>query len=54
MDSRAFKDRFYEKLGRLGKSLASPKRLEMLDVLSQGPHTVESLARATGQTLANA
>ena len=54
MDHRAFKDRIYEQLGRLGKSLASPKRLEMLDVLSQGPHTVESLARATGQTLANA
>ena len=54
MDHRAFKDRIYEQLGRLGKSLASPKRLEMLDVLGQGPRTVESLAAATSQTLANA
>ncbi|EQD71526.1 ArsR family transcriptional regulator [mine drainage metagenome] len=54
MDSRAFKDQIYEQLGRLGKSLASPKRLEMLDVLCQGPRTVESLAMATSQTLANA
>ena len=54
MDNRVFKDRIYEQFGRLGKSLASPKRLEMLDVLSQGPHTVESLAAATGQSLANA
>jgi len=54
MDNRVFKDRIYEQFGRLGKSLASPKRLEMLDVLCQGPHTVESLAAATGQSLANA
>jgi len=54
MDNRAFKDQIYDQFGRLGKSLASPKRLEMLDVLCQGPHTVESLATATGQTLANA
>ncbi len=54
MDSRAFKDQIYEQFGRLGKSLASPKRLEMLDVLCQGPRTVESLAVATSQTLANA
>ncbi|EQD64112.1 transcriptional regulator, ArsR family [mine drainage metagenome] len=54
MDNRAFKDQIYEQLGRLGKSLASPKRLEMLDVLCQGPRTVESLAMATSQTLANA
>ena len=54
MDNRAFKDQIYEQFGRLGKSLASPKRLEMLDVLGQGPRTVESLAAATSQTLANA
>ena len=54
MDNRAFKDQIYEQFGRLGKSLASPKRLEMLDVLCQGPRTVESLAAATNQTLANA
>lgn len=44
----------YEQLSRLSKALASPRRIELLDVLSQGPRTVEGLARETGQTAANA
>ena len=48
------KDTLYEQLARLGKAFAAPKRIEMLDTLSQGPRTVERLAAATGQTLANA
>jgi rhodanese-related sulfurtransferase len=38
----------------LAKALASPTRIELLDVLSQGPRTVEGLARETRQTTANA
>ncbi|HVS30679.1 MAG TPA: metalloregulator ArsR/SmtB family transcription factor [Thermoanaerobaculia bacterium] len=48
------KDTLFEQLARLGKALAAPKRVEMLDALSQGPRTVERLATATGQTVANA
>jgi rhodanese-related sulfurtransferase/DNA-binding transcriptional ArsR family regulator len=48
------KDTLYEQLARLGKAFAAPKRIEMLDALSQGPRTVERLAAATGQTVANA
>jgi DNA-binding transcriptional ArsR family regulator/rhodanese-related sulfurtransferase len=44
----------FEQLARLGKALAAPKRVEMLDALAQGPRTVERLATATGQTVANA
>lgn len=44
----------YEQLARLGKALAAPKRVEMLDALAQGPRTVERVADATGQTIANA
>jgi rhodanese-related sulfurtransferase len=44
----------YEQLARLTKALASPKRIELLDTLSQGPRTVERLAQQTGQTTANA
>lgn len=51
---RAFKDSIYEQLARLGKCLSSPKRLELLDLLSQGPRTVESVASEAGVTLANA
>ncbi|SRR6266540_1102107 len=48
------KNTLYEQLARLGKAFAAPKRIEMLDALSQGPRTVERLASATGQTVANA
>ena len=51
--SRHFKDTIYEQLGRVGKALASPKRLELLDLLCQGPRTVEALAKEAGQSLAN-
>jgi len=44
----------YEQLARLGKAFAAPKRIEMLDALSQSPRTVERLAKATGQSTANA
>ena len=44
----------HEELARLTKALAAPKRLELLDVLAQGPRTVERLARQTGLTTANA
>jgi len=36
----------YEQVARIGKALSSPKRLEMLDVLTQGEKTVEALASA--------
>ena len=51
--ARRFKDAIYDQLARISKALASPRRLELLDLLSQSPRTVESLARETGQTLAN-
>ena len=44
----------YVQLARLSKALASPGRVELLDFLSQGPQTVESLARLTAMTPANA
>lgn len=43
----------YEQLARLGQALASGPRLALLDLLRQGPRTVEALARETGLTLAN-
>ncbi len=54
LSNRAFKDAVYEQLARIGKVLASPKRLELLDLLAQGPRTVEALARETGLSVANA
>ena len=50
---RDFKDAIYEQLARLGKAVSAPKRLELLDLLSQCPRTVESLAEQAAISLAN-
>ena len=45
-----------EQFARIGKALASPRRLELLDLLTQGEHSVEALATESdmGVTLASA
>jgi rhodanese-related sulfurtransferase len=48
-----FKAAIYEQIARIGKATASPGRLELLDLLSQGPRTVEALAGQIGQSIAN-
>jgi rhodanese-related sulfurtransferase/DNA-binding transcriptional ArsR family regulator len=50
---RKYKDAIYEQFGIIGKSVASPRRLELLDLLCQGPRTVEELAREASQSVAN-
>jgi rhodanese-related sulfurtransferase len=52
--NRLFKDAIYEQFARIGKAVSSPKRLELLDLLCQGPRTVEVLAKESGLTVANA
>src|SRR5262245_20706916 len=51
---RHFKDRLYGHFAQLGKALASPLRIEFLELLAQSERTVESLADETGISLANA
>jgi rhodanese-related sulfurtransferase len=51
---RRFKDAVYEQFARIGKAVSAPKRLELLDLLSQGPRTVESLAEQAVLSVANA
>jgi rhodanese-related sulfurtransferase len=51
---RRFKDAIYEQLARIGKASAAPKRLELLDLLCQGPRTVEALAKESALSVANA
>ncbi len=50
---RRFKDAIYEQLARLGKAVAAPKRIELLDLLCQGPRTVEALAEEAAISVAN-
>jgi len=52
--SRRFKDAIYEQFSRVGKAVSAPKRLELLDLLCQGPRTVEALAAHAGVSVANA
>lgn len=52
-DKRAFKNAIYAHLARIGKAAASPRRLELLDLLGQGPRSVEALAQETSQSVAN-
>ncbi|WP_028781895.1 metalloregulator ArsR/SmtB family transcription factor [Thalassobacillus devorans] len=53
MDARTFKDRVYGEFARVGKVLSSPKRFELLDLLSQSPKSVETLAQESNMTMAN-
>lgn len=48
------KDALYQQLARIGHAVGSAPRLALLDLLAQGPRTVEALAKEAGLTLANA
>jgi DNA-binding transcriptional ArsR family regulator/rhodanese-related sulfurtransferase len=50
---RRFKERLYGQYARIGKALASPHRLEILELLAQRERTVESLANELSQSMAN-
>jgi rhodanese-related sulfurtransferase len=49
--TRQIKDTLYEQVARLGKALASPKRLELIEILCQGEKPVEQLAEAASITV---
>jgi rhodanese-related sulfurtransferase len=50
---RARKNTLFEAIALMGKAFASPRRLELLDLLAQAPRTVEDLAGASEQSAAN-
>ncbi len=50
---RAFRDAIYEQFARVGKAIDCAKRIELLDLLSQGERTVEVLAGLTKMSVAN-
>ena len=53
MGSRREKAALFEAIALMGKAFASPRRLELLDLLAQAPRTVDQLARASEQSMAN-
>jgi rhodanese-related sulfurtransferase/DNA-binding transcriptional ArsR family regulator len=53
VDGREAKDRLYEAFARTAKAVASPKRIELLELLAQSERTVDALAGATGMGVTN-
>jgi rhodanese-related sulfurtransferase len=53
MAHREFKDRIYAQFARIGATLSSEKRLELIDLLAQAPRNVEALSDETGMSVAN-
>ena len=51
---RAAKSRLFDEFARVAKGLASPKRCELIDLIAQGEHTVENLARKASLSIASA
>jgi rhodanese-related sulfurtransferase len=48
----SLKNAVYEQIARIGRAASSPARLELLELLAQGPRAVEALARQTHQSIA--
>jgi rhodanese-related sulfurtransferase/DNA-binding transcriptional ArsR family regulator len=53
MRGRDFKDALFGQFAQIGGAFASPKRIEIIDLLAQGERPVEALAREAGLTVAN-
>ena len=51
--TRPAKDALFDAFARVAASLASGRRLEIIDVLAQSPRTVEDIAAAIDQSIAN-
>ena len=51
--ARRFKDAIYQQFARVAKALASAHRVELVELLAQGPRTVEALGRMADMSLAN-
>ena len=54
MHARDMKDGVYDQFARIGKAVCAPKRIELLELLCQGPRTVEALANQAALSVANA
>src|SRR2546421_7907585 len=53
MGSERQKQALFDAIAVMGKAFASPRRLELVDLLAQAPRTVDELARTSGQSTAN-
>jgi rhodanese-related sulfurtransferase len=54
MNKREFKDKVYGELAKITKSMANPRRLEIIELLAQGEFSVEQIAIQTHLSIASA
>ena len=54
MNKREFKNKVYGELAKVTKALGNLHRMEIIDLLAQGPFPVEKIAVHTGMSIANA
>jgi DNA-binding transcriptional ArsR family regulator len=52
-EHREFKDLLFGQFARVGRALANPHRLELIDLLAQGERSVQDLAREAAMSVAN-
>lgn len=53
-EAQSRKQALFDAIAVMGKAFASPRRLELLELLAQGPRSVDQLAKASRQSVANA
>jgi rhodanese-related sulfurtransferase/predicted transcriptional regulator len=53
MRGREFKDALFEQFGQVASAFASPRRIEIVDVLAQGERHVEAIAEQANLSVAN-
>lgn len=53
MKSREFKDLVFEQFAKIAQAFSAPKRLEIIDILSQGERDVDSLSQQVSMSIAN-
>ncbi|MBT3348663.1 MAG: metalloregulator ArsR/SmtB family transcription factor [Thiotrichales bacterium] len=53
MQIKDYKQSIFEQFARTGKAFSNANRIELLEILSQGEHTVEELSKAASLTVAN-
>lgn len=53
MTDREFKDLVFAQFAQITQAFAAPKRLEIIDILSQGERDVDSLSRQVSMSVAN-
>ncbi|HSI70682.1 MAG TPA: metalloregulator ArsR/SmtB family transcription factor [Gillisia sp.] len=53
MEKREFKNKMYTELAKVTKAMGNSRRMEIIDLLAQGPFSVEKIAEQTGLSIAN-